>query len=129
MNIKSFNYVEQLGNRVRVYRNLHNKLFSVQAKLNKTWKVIGHVENITLADATFKVSEAGRQRVINQKRKNVHAYVEGVVTTVAFEIEFATKITYNPYKYNSFVETINFTPVHQADLVTVHNVLGITAMI
>ena len=48
--------------KVFVYRNLHKKCYSV--KDWKTKKVIAHVDNIFLKDAVFKVSEAGRQRVL-----------------------------------------------------------------
>jgi hypothetical protein len=42
-------------------------------------KVIAHVDNIIVANPTFKVSEAGRQRVFKEKRKNVHAGVVGEI--------------------------------------------------
>jgi len=40
-------------------------------------KVIDHVLGLALKDATFKVSRAGRERVIREQRKNVHAGVQG----------------------------------------------------
>ena len=61
----------------RVYFNLHKKLLSIQAKVNGSWKVIRHVNEIMLADVKFKVYEKGRQRVLNEKRKNVHAFIVG----------------------------------------------------
>ena len=63
---------------MRVYRNLHQKCWSVQQKDSKgRWKVVAHAESITLADCVFRVSEAGRQRVLSEGRKNVHAYIQG----------------------------------------------------
>jgi hypothetical protein len=69
--------------------------------VNGRWKVIKHVGRIDLQDVSFKVSELGRQRVLREKRKNVHAFIEGE------EISFCgyantTKVTYNPYKYEKF---------------------------
>ena len=58
--------------KIRVYYNFRKKLFSVQEKINGSWKVVEHTKEIFLRNATFKVSEAGRQRVLKQKRKNVH---------------------------------------------------------
>ena len=37
------------------------------------------VRPLYLKNCEFKVSEAGRKRVLKEKRKNVHAYVKGFV--------------------------------------------------
>ncbi len=87
--------------KVRVYFNLHKKLLSVQTKVNGRWKVIKHVFNINLTDVKFKVSEAGRQRVLREKRKNVHAFIEGVEINDQVS-QRAQNVTYNPYKYEKF---------------------------
>lgn len=66
--------------KVRIYFNLHRRLWSVQSYVKgKGWRVIGHAREVYLSDVTFKVSEAGRQRVIREKRKNVHAYAIGTL--------------------------------------------------
>ena len=93
--------------KVRVYFNLHKKLLSVQTKVNGSWKVIKHVFNINLTDVKFKVSEAGRQRVLREKRKNVHAFIEGVEAEERVG-ETAQHITYNPYKYEKFTDGVNY---------------------
>ena len=87
--------------KVRVYFNLHKKLLSVQTKVNGSWKVINHVFSINLTDVKFKVSESGRQRVLLEKRKNVHAFIEGVEAEERVD-ETAHHVTYNPYKYERF---------------------------
>jgi hypothetical protein len=92
----------EAGQMVFVYFNLHKKLFSV--KDVKTGLVVAHTNQIELKDATFKVSEAGRQRVLREKKKNVHAGVAGYFVGADFETaEGMTQLTYNPYKYDSFV--------------------------
>lgn len=58
---------------VRVYRNLHRKCLSVM----QDGKVVCHAENVQLAGVRFVVSKAGQRRVREEKRKNVHAFVEG----------------------------------------------------
>lgn len=96
---------------VRVYRNLHKKCLSVQAKVNGRWKVIKHVNSIYLEDVTFKVSQAGRQRVLRENKKNVHAFVIGwyselyndAVTAVPPSLFNVKRVCYNPYKHDSFV--------------------------
>jgi len=65
------------GTPVRIYFNLHKKLFSVQTKVDGRWKVVSHSSTIALRDVRFRVSQAGRKRVLAEKRKNVHAFVEG----------------------------------------------------
>lgn len=85
---------------VMVYKNLHNGLFS----LKQDNLVIGHTSAVTLKNVTFKVLERGRQRVIAEKQKNVHAFICGFV--VDFNDEIAPtgeQVTYNPYKYHTFV--------------------------
>jgi len=90
------------GQRVQVYFNLHKKCFSVRCK--KTRLVIAHVNNIYLEDVVFKVSENGRQRVLKEQRKNVHAIIEGTIYKPYIDdVHYGNAITYNPYKYKNFV--------------------------
>ena len=94
---------------VRVYYNLHKHTFSIQHKTSKGWRVRDYADEVMLKDVTFKVSEAGRQRVIREGRKNVHAYVIG---TLVDELpETPRKITYNPYRFSSFVDAVTLQPV------------------
>lgn len=109
---------------VEVYRNLHNGKFSVRD--HKTKRVLAHCDEVTLAGAVFKVSQAGRERVLRERKKNVHAVVMGKLLeyrgaepykgrSIADHVwQWAdgikrlaligtTKATYNPYKYASFV--------------------------
>ena len=91
-----------IGKKVQVYFNITKKVFSVKDK--KTGLVIAHVNHIYLEDVIFKVSEKGRQRVLDKKVKNVHAYVEGTVYLQNLNtLEYKETITYNPYKYDSFI--------------------------
>lgn len=90
---------------VRTYFNLHKHLFSVQEKVNGSWKVTRHVNFLVLKDVKFKVSEAGRQRVLREGRKNVHGYVYGEeLTEYNIDEEAHINIFYDPYKYKSFVD-------------------------
>lgn len=99
--------------KVKCYFNLHKKKFSVQ----HNGKVILHLDKVVLLNATFKVSEAGRQRVLREERKNVHAYVIGEMQDY-FEPEGVVKdVTYNPYLYSSFVHKKDLTSINKADIV------------
>lgn len=95
---KLIGYVQ--GQKVFVYFNLHKKLFSVRDQL--TGLVVDHTNHITLRDVVFKVSEAGRLRVLREKRKNVHAGILGYVTDN--DETLTERAFYNPYKYDSFVD-------------------------
>ena len=90
-----------IGKKVRVYFNLHKKVYSVQDR--KTGLVIAHLDNITLEDVKFNVRQGGRNKVLKEKKKNVHAFIEGTICcpVLAQGIEYG--VTYNPYKYDSFV--------------------------
>ena len=113
------------GKRVRVYRNLHKKCFSV--KCMKTNRVIAHVKEITLTNATFPVSQSGRKRVLKEKRKNVHAFVQGIVDNNVL-VYGNTKICYNPYKRGHFFYCSNGKEIKSARavLVDLNGVLALT---
>ena len=121
--------------KVFVYYNLHKKVFSVKALegLNKG-RVIAHLAELNLSQATFKVSEAGRQRVLKEQRKNVHAGVVGewygTVDNInrLLVMEYGIPVTYNPYKYSSFVVKATEQPIHQAREVHLKN-RTITALV
>lgn len=97
--------------KVKVYWNLHKKVFSVQHK----GIVIAHAKDVYLALPSFRVSEAGRQRVLATKRKNVHAFVVGMWYSgwqpLPDDANRAVRVTYNPYKYTSFVTKEDENPV------------------
>jgi hypothetical protein len=103
--------------KVFVYFNLHKRVFSVKALEGKDkGRVIGHRTMLAIDSPTFKVSEAGRQRVIREKRKNVHAGVVGFLTSPydwTKEEVLWTPVLYNPYVFSSFVTMLG-KPVHNA---------------
>lgn len=113
--------------RFQIYCNIRKKTLSVKA-LEGPFKgrVVAGVERMLLADAEFRVSEAGRQRVINSGHKNVHAGVIGRPiavwgAVVRDDLDPATheglgasinniwpvfrgeRVSYNPFKTRTFV--------------------------
>ena len=106
--------------RVQVYYNLHKKCLSIRHK----GKVIEHAQEVTLTDARFHVQQAGRERVLKQKRKNVHAYVSGKLKESFWFTQSPSytwiakqRVTYNPYKYKNFVDKKTLEPVTSAEVV------------
>ena len=104
--------------KVKVYYNLHKNCYSIVSLEKENYgKVIKHENCVPLFDAQFKVSEKGRQRVLREQKKNVHAYVVGTWVS-EFEPNFPIKLaTYNPYKYSSFVDAHSKKPLAKASQV------------
>jgi hypothetical protein len=91
-------------------------------------KVLEHVTEAFIVDVEFAVQPAGRAKVIEQKRKNVHAFVRGIQVRIpAHVIEeiFRTcdmeEVTYNPYIAGYFYRKRDSKPVFIADQVIIKN--------
>lgn len=103
--------------RVFVYYNLHRHCWSLKALEGPDkGRVVAHAQTVILQDCEFKVSEAGRQRVLKEKKKNVHAGVVGVLecydpAEAYFNTAISMPVTYNPYKYETFVNAVSKQPV------------------
>jgi hypothetical protein len=78
-------------------------------------RVILHTASLSLENCIFKVSESGRQRVIREKRKNVHAGVQGTLIETGQTRECERKVTYDPYRYSTFVDAKSLDAIYQAD--------------
>lgn len=97
--------------KVFVYYNLHRKLWSVKALEGpRKGRVIAHSHYVVLRDAVGKVSQAGRERVLRERRKNVHAGIVGTLVEAEAHQIPARKVTYNPYKYETFVYADDQSP-------------------
>lgn len=117
-----------IGEKVFVYFDLHHKCWSLKSL--KTGRVLNidvvdgkrvknEIQKVVLHDAKFKVSEAGRKRVLETGVKNVHAGVVGTVVSVGSVADdlaaYCTRpVTYNPKKYSSFVDARTEFPVESA---------------
>jgi hypothetical protein len=111
--------------KVFVYWNLHRKCWSVKA-LEGPFKgrVFTHAREIDLGYVRFKVSEAGRQRVLREGKKNVHAGAVGQLERWVdlnndsrrfknlTQVELAigkknrNEVRYNPRTGSTFVDSI-----------------------
>ena len=92
--------------RVFVYYNLHRHLWSIKALEGpQKGRVVGYSHTVLLENVTGKVSQAGRMRVLRDRKKNVHAGMVGTLVHSEGEGYFPgfDEVTYNPYKYESFV--------------------------
>jgi len=113
-----------IGKRVMVYYNLHKHTFSVTYKS----KVIIHADYVKLGDVEFRVRKGGREKVVREKSKNVHSFVIGtLIDYCVYPCENLPSepnsniVTYNPYKYNSFVMKDTEEPIYYTDEVEMIN--------
>ena len=111
---------------VYVYRNLHKKCLSVK----QGGIVRCHAENVVLKDCKFIVSEAGQRRVRSEKKKNVHAFVKGHVSTARRALELLDfgweSVYYNPYScehwqlenepFDQYVDQSGWADIHADSL-------------
>ena len=113
-----------IGKKVMVYYNLHKHTFSVQYQ----GKVVLYADYVKLSNVEFRVREGGKDKVRKEMRKNVHAFVIGTL------MEYCTYpcenmpqetndnvITYNPYKYDSFVKKDSEEPIYNANEIDMIN--------
>jgi len=101
--------------RVEVYWNLHKDCWSVR---KPNGRVLYHMEVIYLQDVKWVVQPAGKERVVREKRKNVHAFARGWLSTypeLPKNLGPEHGVTYNPYKYNTFVDVDCKFPVKESD--------------
>ena len=107
---------------VYVYRNLHKQCLSVR----QDGIVMCHAENVVLMDCEFKVNEKGRDRVREDKQKNVHAGIKGFVVDARRSLELLDfgweSVYYNPYTtdwwqlesvpYDQYVDRAGWCDIH-----------------
>jgi hypothetical protein len=115
---------KHLGDKVMVYYNLHKHTFSIRYN----GIVIAHADYVKLFDVEFRVRQGGREKVLKDKMKNVHSFVIGtLVDYCKYPCEDMPSepnnnvVTYNPYKYNSFVMKDTEEPIYKADIVKIIN--------
>jgi hypothetical protein len=101
------------GDKVKAYYNLHLHCYSIK----KGSLVVAHAPYVYLNNVTTKVNEKGRQKVIEKKKKNVHAYIIGKITLKSFDTEHFNTLIYSPYVYSSFVDGDTKEKVERADKV------------
>ena len=127
-----------------VYWNLHKNVWSVKAMSGEfKGKVVAHSDRVALLNATPKVSQAGRLRVIKEQCKNVHAGIVGEVSSLGGNFDMkhgldvddikchyddskdamlsvsleSRQLYYNPYRVGQFVYADSTEPFLGSKLV------------
>lgn len=105
---------------VRVFRNWKRGCFSImQGGLLKA-----SARSIRLRDVEFLVRASGRERMVRQQRKNVHAYAIGHLEDFvqAGDQRIMAPLggrgfLYDAYRFETFVDAEDHSPVHGASMV------------
>lgn len=101
------------------YRNLRQKCWSIKALEGPDkGHVIDHRQEVVLLDVQARVQQGGRQRVLRERVKNVHAGLAGTLVTGwtigEMPVVAVSKVSYNPYKAPTFVDHLG-QPVRAMD--------------
>ena len=92
--------------RICVHYNLHRGDWVLSHYKSPRCKgnVMGYRNSLVLRDCTFVVQEGGRQRVVEKKCRQVHAWVTGLPFAAlgAVPQPHWPKASYNPYRSGSF---------------------------
>lgn len=99
---------------VRVFKNLKYGCYSIMQR----GVIRASAKQVRLSDVEFRVRESGRQRMLREKRKNVHAFAVGHLVDYVHpgderELEpmAGRSAFYDPYRYASFVDGETKAPV------------------
>ena len=99
---------------VRVFKNLKYGCYSIMQR----GVVKASAREVRLVDVEFRVREAGRQRMISEQRKNVHAFAVGHLIDYVHPDDSRNIAPlsgrgafYDPYRFESFVDSETKAPV------------------
>ena len=111
--------------KVDVYFNIRTGWLSIRSREKETYgRVVKWVKSILLKNCKFVVSEAGRKRVLREKRKNVHAVVRGETTesyeSILVSLDDGVPVTYNPYRNPTFVRIEDSNPIYESEFVFIN---------
>ena len=114
-----------VGKKVMCYYDLHKRTFSVTYK----GLVMLKADYLRLSDVEFRVRQGGKQKVRDEQRKNVHAFVIGYLDDYCGfpcddipNPESNEVVTYNPYKHDSFVVKSTDEPIYRANEIEMINI-------
>lgn len=113
------NRILEYGTIVEVYRNLHtpnSELFSIRDK--KSGLVLSHGSNFVAKNVKCKVRENGRQTVIKNRRKLVHAFlICNFKEEQELNIDGLDELYYNPYLTPTFINKTTGEEIHNAETI------------
>jgi hypothetical protein len=113
---------------VRVFRNWKRGCWSIM----QDGMLRASARQVRLADVDFLVRASGRERMLREGRKNVHAYAVGTLLDWvhpddARELDAldGRTLVYDAYRWGSFVDRDSQAAVHESPAVRLHEA-GVT---
>jgi len=106
---------------VKVFKNLKYGCYTImQGGLPRA-----SARQVRLQDAAFTVRESGRQRMLREQRRTIHAFITGTLVDFVHagdnERSMAqlpgTQVHYNPQRGGAFMDLTTDTPVDRAAMV------------
>jgi len=96
---------------IRIFRNLNKK--GTWYSVRQGTLTVAHAKAICVRDCKFIVNEKVRDRVAKNKKKEVHAFIEGMYAingmgTTAKKNDLPAEIKYNPY-FDKYFKCNNLT--------------------
>ena len=99
---------------VRVFKNLKHGCYSIMQR----GVICASAREVRLTDVEFRVGERGRQRMIRERRRNVHAFAVGRLVDFVHPDDERNIARldgrgafYDPYRFDSFVDAETNEPV------------------
>ena len=112
-----------IGSKVEVYWNLHKKCWSIRHAHGNLIADRPHRTYLEMEDVTWVVQQGGRERVLREGKKNVHAFARGtLIETKGFPHHKrqgrgrAVAVTYNPYKHSTFINVDESSPLRKSQV-------------
>tara|TARA_R110002060_G_scaffold41442_11_gene52998 strand:+ start:705 stop:1094 length:390 start_codon:yes stop_codon:yes gene_type:complete len=108
--------------KVEVYWNLHAKCWSIRHAHGKLIDNKPHRIYVEVEDVAWVVQQGGRERVLKERKKNVHAFARGTLVEGGHDNRAGcgavTSIMYNPYMHQTFIDKASEqgTPVRASKL-------------
>ncbi len=104
---------------VRVFKNTKHGCYGII----QGGKLVASASQVRLGHVEFRVRESGRQRMLREQRRNVHAFAVGRLLDFVHPDEerrldalCGRGAFYNPYRFGAFVDTETQVPVRCASL-------------
>jgi len=105
---------------VRVFKNLKHGCFSIM----QGGRICASARAVRLAEVELRVRAAGRERMLRERRRNVHAFAVGRLVDFVHPGEPRTlgplagrRAYYDPYRFSSFVDRETSAPLLGAAVV------------
>ena len=99
---------------VRVFKNLKHGCYSIMQR----GVIRASARQVRLQDVEFRVRETGRQRMLRERRRNVHAFAVGRLVDYVHPDDsreiapiMGRDAFYDPYRFPSFVDGETNAPV------------------